>query len=226
MQAACVRGSLPRTGLFCIAFLLVFSLVAGCGGSIAVDLNTIAAISAPSNVVRVNQTLQLNSQYMASGQPVVFSVNGIPGGNSEIGTVSSKGVYTAPAVVPTPYTVQITSSIAKYPGATPGSVTVQVWNPIPGLNAVTPGAFSEGVTTVTVNGSQFVYGAQISWNGAFVDTTYVSPHRACRADCGADPWHLSPDGHQSQSRIGNCAASCIKSGSRPGGPNARAKQRH
>ncbi len=175
MQAACVRGSLPRTGLLWIALLLVFSLVAGCGGSIAVDLNTIAAISAPSNVVRVNQTLQLNSKYMASGQPVVFSVNGIPGGNSEIGTVSSKGVYTAPTVVPTPYTVQITSSIAKYPGATPGSVTVQVWNPIPGLSAVSPGAFSEGVTTVTVNGSQFVYGAQISWNGAFVNTTYVSP---------------------------------------------------
>jgi len=138
-------------------------------------LGTIAAISAPANTLRVNQTMQLSSQYLASGQPVTFSVNGIPGGNATVGTISSTGLYTAPAVVPNPYTVQITSSIAKYPGATPGSVSVQIWNPIPVLGGVTPNGFSEGVTTVTVNGSQFVYGAQISWNGAAVSTTFVSP---------------------------------------------------
>jgi uncharacterized protein (DUF1800 family) len=150
------------------------SLISGCGGSIAVDLSTIAAISAPANTLRVTQTLQLSSKYLASGQAMVFSVNGIPGGNSEVGTISNAGLYTAPAVVPTPYTVQITSSIAEYPTAVPGSVAVQVWNPIPVLTTVDPGGFSEGVTTVTVSGSQFVYGAQISWNGAMVPTTYVS----------------------------------------------------
>ena len=149
--------------------------MAGCGGaSIAVDLNTIAAISSPANTLRVTQTMQLSSKYMASGQPVIFSVNGVPGGNGTVGTISSKGVYTAPAVVPSPDTVQITSSIAQYPNAVPGSVSVQIWNPIPVLSGVTPSGFSEGTTTVIVNGSQFVYGAQISWNGAFVPTTFVS----------------------------------------------------
>src|SRR5580704_2444642 len=104
MQVACVRGSLPKAGLLWASFFFFASLIAGCGGSIAVNLDTIAAISAPSNTVRVNQTLQLNSKYLASGQQVVFSVNGIPGGNAEVGTVSNTGVYTAPAVVPTPYT--------------------------------------------------------------------------------------------------------------------------
>ncbi len=174
MQVACVRCSLPKAGLLWASSLVVASLIAGCGGSIAVNLNTIAAISVPSNTARVNQTLQLNSKYLASGQPIIFYVNGIQGGSSEVGTVSSKGLYTAPAVVPTPYTVQITSSIAQYPAAVPGSVAVQVWNPIPGLSSVNPGGFAEGVTTVTVTGSQFVYGSQISWNGNFVDTTYVS----------------------------------------------------
>ena len=75
-----------------------------------------------------------------------FYVNGIEGGNAEVGTVSSSGLYTAPAVVPNPYTVQITSQIAKYPERGPGSVSVQVWNPIPVMNAVNPGGFSEGVT--------------------------------------------------------------------------------
>jgi len=163
------------------AFLLVISLslvapfVSGCGGaSINVDLKTIAAIGSPATSVRVSQTLQLTSSYLASGQAMTFSVNGIAGGNSTVGTISNAGVYTAPAVVPNPYTVQITSSIAKFPTAVPGAVSIQVWNPIPVLGTVTPNGFSEGTTTVTVNGSQFVYGAQISWNGALVPTTFVS----------------------------------------------------
>jgi uncharacterized protein (DUF1800 family) len=186
MRTACAGGSLsPRSSLktssLRTAFLLVVSLslvaplISGCGGgSIAVNLNTIAAIGSPATNVRVTQTVQLTSSYLASGLPMTFYVNGIAGGNAEVGTVSSSGLYTAPAVVPSPYTVTITSSIAKYPTAVPGSVSIQVWNPIPVLGAVTPNGFSEGTTTVTINGSQFVYGAQISWNGAFVPTTYVS----------------------------------------------------
>jgi uncharacterized protein (DUF1800 family) len=175
------RAPLPTPRLLWTTFLLIISLsvvapwISGCGGaSLGVDLNTIAAIGSPAADVRVNQTVQLTSGYLASGLPINFYVNGIAGGNATVGTISSSGVYTAPAVVPNPYTVQITSSIAKYPTAVPGSVSIQVWNPIPVLGAVTPNGFSEGTTTVTVNGSQFVYGAQISWNGALIPTTYVS----------------------------------------------------
>ncbi len=187
MRVACLRfslhrrSSLPKTVSLWTSFLLAASLIplvpfiAGCSGaSLAVNLNTIAAIGTPATSVRVNQTLQLTSSYVASGLPMTFYVNGIAAGNAQVGTISSTGLYTAPAVVPNPYTVQITSSIAKYPTAVPGSVSIQVWNPIPVLDAVTPNGFSEGTTTVTVTGSQFVYGAQISWNGALVPTTYVS----------------------------------------------------
>jgi uncharacterized protein (DUF1800 family) len=186
MRVACLCASVPprsprrTTAPLWASFLLLTSLavaplLTGCGGgSIAVDLNTIAAIGSPATDVRVNQTVQLTSSYLASGLPMIFYVNGLAGGNATVGTISSSGVYTAPAVVPNPYTVQITSSIAKYPAAVPGSVSIQVWNPIPVLGGVSPNGFSEGTTTVTVNGSQFVYGAQISWNGSFVPTTYVS----------------------------------------------------
>jgi len=164
----------PALFLF-ISLSFVAPFVSGCGGgSIAVDLKTIAAIGSPAANVRVNQTLQLTSGYLASGQAMTFYVNGIAGGNATVGTISNAGVYTAPAVVPNPYTVQITSSIAKYPTAVPGAVAIQVWNPIPVLGTVTPGGLSEGTTTVVVDGSQFVYGAQISWNGALVPTDFVS----------------------------------------------------
>jgi len=158
-----------------ISLSLIAPFVSGCGGgSIAVDLNTIAAIGSPAANVRVNQTLQLTSGYLASGQAMTFYVNGIAGGNATVGTISNAGVYTAPAVVPNPYTVQITSSISKYPTAVPGAVAIQVWNPIPVLGTVTPGGLSEGTTTVVVAGSQFVYGAQISWNGVLIPTDFVS----------------------------------------------------
>jgi len=174
MRVVCSCSSVPKHKLLWPSFLLVISLIAGCGGNVAVDLNTIAAISAPTDTLRVTQTMQLNSKYLAAGLPMNFYVNGIQGGNAQVGTVSSTGLYTAPAVVPNPYTVQITSSIAEYPNATPGSVSVQIWNPIPTLASANPNGFSEGTTTVTVTGTQFVYGAQISWNGTLVATTYIS----------------------------------------------------
>ncbi len=175
MRPTCVRIIPSTTRLLLPVFLALAALVSGCGGpSTGVNLNTIAQISAPANTVRVTQTVQLSAFYLGSGQPMVFSVNGIPGGNSELGTISSAGLYTAPAVVPANNTVQITSSIPAFPNAVPGSVSVQVLNPIPVLTSATPNGFSEGTTTVTVSGSQFVYGAQINWNGAMVPTTYVS----------------------------------------------------
>jgi uncharacterized protein (DUF1800 family) len=53
-------------------------------------------------------------------------------------------------------------------------VKVSVLNPIPIINSVTPSGFPEGMTTITVSGSQFIYGAQIFWNGVAVPTTFVS----------------------------------------------------
>jgi uncharacterized protein (DUF1800 family) len=111
---------------------------------------------------------------MASGEPLTYAVNGVEGGNAEFGTIDSNGLYTAPAIVPVPNSVIVTSTASNVPTAPPGSVTLAVWNPIPVLGTVTPAGFSEGTTTVTVAGSQFVYGAQIMWNGAAVPTTLMS----------------------------------------------------
>jgi len=106
--------------------------------------------------------------------PLTFSVNGIAGGNAEIGTINSAGLYTAPAAVPSPNTVTITANVTGNPGYTPGSLTLAILNPIPVVGSVTPTGLSEGTTLVTVSGSEFVYGAQIIWNGAPVATTFVS----------------------------------------------------
>ena len=132
-------------------------------------------ISAPNNVLRTGQTIQLTTETAITGSRVAFWVNGVPGGNAELGPVDSNGLYTAPAITPSPNNiVTVTGLAAQFPQDTPGSVTISVLNPIPIVNAVTPSGFTEGTTTVTVMGSQFVYGAQIFWQGVAVPTTFVS----------------------------------------------------
>src|SRR5271168_2328903 len=154
-------------------FAVLAALLTGCGSGF--DKGYPSFISAPNSSVRVSQTLQLTTQSKTTGSPMNFWVNGVLGGNAEFGTIDSKGLYTAPTTVPTPSNiVTITSLATNLPQDTPGSVTVSVLNPIPIINTVTPGTFSEGTSTITVSGSQFIYGAQIFWNGVAVPTTYVS----------------------------------------------------
>src|ERR1700733_4177278 len=156
------------------SLLGAISLITGCSNFNVTDPGYYARISASAATIRVNQTLQIVNNEKASGVPLTFYVNGIAGGNAVLGTIDSNGLYTAPAVVPVPNTIAITSAATSNPSDPPGSLSLGVLNPIPILTSVTPTGFSEGTTTVAVNGSQFVYGAQISWNGTPVTTTFVS----------------------------------------------------
>ena len=149
-------------------------LLAGCNQVAITNPAFVTAISAPASTIRVNQQIQLVRGSMASGEPLTYSINGVQGGNATLGTIDSNGLYTAPAIVPIPNSVTITSVAGNDPSFPPGSVTLGVLNPIPVIKTVTPSGFSEGTTTVSVAGSQFVYGAQIMWNGAAVPTTLVS----------------------------------------------------
>jgi uncharacterized protein (DUF1800 family) len=149
------------------------TLLTGCGSFSITNPNTFASISGPTTI-RVNQQIQYTSPALNLGSPMTFSVNGIPGGNSEIGTIDNNGLYTAPAIVPVPNTVNVTAVANDYPNYPPGSSALGVLNPIPIISGVTPSTFPEGSAQVSVTGSQFVFGAQIVWNGTPVPTTMNS----------------------------------------------------
>jgi uncharacterized protein (DUF1800 family) len=173
MRRKSARSSSLKAALPLALFGVLAAFPTGCGRGF--DKGYPSFISAPNATVRVSQTLQLSTQTMTTGSPMSFWVNGVLGGDAKVGTIDSKGLYTAPTTVPTPSnTVTITSLATNFPGDTPGSVTVSVLNPVPIINTVTPSSFTEGTMTITVSGSQFLYGAQIFWNGAAVPTTYVS----------------------------------------------------
>lgn len=59
----------------------------------------------------------------ATGQ-LVWSVNGITGGNSTFGTITGGGFYTAPAAVPTPATFQVCADQASPTARTCATVTI------------------------------------------------------------------------------------------------------
>lgn len=69
-------------------------------------------ISPTSPSVAVGATLQLNATVTGSpnNTTVNWSVAGIAGGNSTVGTVAASGLYTAPAAVPNPAVVAVTAT--------------------------------------------------------------------------------------------------------------------
>ena len=83
-------------------------------------------ISPTSATVRVNRTRQFTAVVQNSANTAVtWKVNGVIGGNAAVGTVSSSGLYRAPASVPTPATVTVSATAAADTSQTAGaSVTV------------------------------------------------------------------------------------------------------
>ena len=184
-----VRSDRPGANRLALSLTLILSAVAftsGCGVTPA-PLGNLTAISASAASLRVNQQLQIANRMSATATPLTFSVNGIQGGNAEVGTIDFNGLYTAPAIVPTPNTVTITATVTGNSGYPAGTVSLAILNPIPTVNAVLPSAITEGVTTITVAGAEFVYGAQILWNGSPVPTTFISSTEVAAAVTAPQP---------------------------------------
>jgi len=129
-------ASAPRSGLvFLIACLAVFSCISCGGGSSATSKETITVNITPTTaIVGLGGTEQFTC--LESGDAntnVTWEVNAVVGGNATSGTISSTGLYTAPATFSTPSTVTVTciaqangTSSANVPVTLSSGVTVSV----------------------------------------------------------------------------------------------------
>jgi hypothetical protein len=103
--------------------------------------------------VEVGDTQQFTSTVSNSpNSAVTWQVNGITGGNTTVGTVSTMGLYTAPAVVPSPATVTV-AAVAQADSTKSASATVTVTPTIivtvsPSSATVTPNANQQFTATV------------------------------------------------------------------------------
>jgi uncharacterized protein (DUF1800 family) len=136
------------------------------------------AVLMPVSQTAMSSGMPSNS--MASGSTatttsssVIWSVNGVAGGNSTVGTIDATGLYTAPTALPVSDTLQITA-VSSSDSTLTGKAAVDLENPIPLLTSVSPTAIPIGTFTITANGRLFVKNAQIMFAGKALTTTFVS----------------------------------------------------
>ncbi|WP_025323329.1 choice-of-anchor Q domain-containing protein [Deferrisoma camini] len=80
------------------------------------ELGTITFSAPPPGALRVSETTTLAVDLTGFENPaVVWTVNGVTGGNAAVGTITDDGTYTAPDAVPTPAEVAIRVASALAP---------------------------------------------------------------------------------------------------------------
>ncbi len=107
----------------------------------------------------------LTRQYTATvsglaNTAVTWYAGGVAGGNSTAGTISSTGLYTAPASLPGQNPVQITARSVST-NTVRGSVYVTILSKGPTITSVSPNPIPVGTVTVTIQGTGFLAGATV-----------------------------------------------------------------
>ena len=122
------------------------------GVSAGLELNTIStpivvAISPEAASVQTGATQQFTAAVTGSASTAVtWSVNGAGGGDSAVGTISSGGLYTAPASVSAPSTFTVTATSVADPNET-ASASVVVATAIYDLTLSATGSGSGTITS-------------------------------------------------------------------------------
>ena len=123
--------------------------------------------------IEIGASRQLTAYVPLSPNTVTWTVNGIPGGNATVGTISASGLYQAPAAVPMQNAVTVRATSTAYPAKygeatmTVTQVGVHLWSSYP--STVAPGAF-----TLRLNGSNFTDGVVVTFGGVPLASTRVS----------------------------------------------------
>lgn len=144
--------------------------VSGCGfttGSSTAPPGTVTVTVSPQNAsVSLGQSVQFTATVIGiTSDTVNWSVNGIAGGSSTVGTISGTGLYTAPQTMPSQSTITVTATTQSPPQAS-GSATVQIQSGItvsiaPNSANVSPGIAESFSATVSGVGSA---SSTVSWS--------------------------------------------------------------
>jgi len=164
-----------------ILIALAFAL-AGCAGTSPERSNpnpssaVTLSIAPPSAGVRLGGSQQFTPSISGtSNTSVNWSVNGVPGGSPSVGTISATGLYQAPSSLPSNTITVEAASVADSNATSSSAVTLE--NPIPLLSSVAPPSFPAGPFTLTLTGNNFVNGAQVSFGGNAIATTFLSANQ-------------------------------------------------
>lgn len=154
------------------AIRLFLALVACLWTGAATAESNITVYSA--GTVTVGQTKQLVAYVPLSPNTVVWTVDGVSGGDSTVGTISTTGLYLAPAVPPPSGSVSIRATSTAYP-AKSHAVTMKIIYPAVQLWSISPASGAVGAFTISLNGSNFKPDTVVRFGDTVLSTNYVSP---------------------------------------------------
>ena len=173
LTAAAPAAQLANAGSVAVA---VMNPAPGGGTSSAATLSVleVVAVNPPAPTVMVGQAQQFTVTVTGStNQGVTWSVNGVAGGYTTVGTIDNTGLYTAPAAPPTPNTLTVTAASVAAPSQS-GTATVTIANLAPVVSAISPTTVNEGSgnTTLTVTGTGFCVQSVVELGSTALATTY------------------------------------------------------
>src|SRR5215470_14630895 len=108
-----------RIGLVFLFLSVLISCGGGGGGGTPMG---VIAVSPTSATVALGGTQQFSATNNGVATSATWSVNGVQGGNSTVGTIDANGKYTAPTNFPSPHTFAVTASASGGTGT--ANVTV------------------------------------------------------------------------------------------------------
>jgi len=124
------------------------------------------SVSPPTTSVFLGAPQQFAASVTNTTNPGVnWSVNGVPGGDSVVGTISNAGLYTAPQIMPSPATLTVAATSVADPSKS-ASATVTVMSDIsitvsPGTAPVELGSLRQFAASVTSSGNP---NRAVSWS--------------------------------------------------------------
>jgi len=127
-----------------------------------------------AGTVVVGQTKQLTAYVQLSPNTVTWTVDGIAGGDSTVGTISSTGLYLAPAAPPASGTVSVRATSTAVRSQT-HAVTMKIIHPAVQLWSLSPASGAPGGFTISLNGSNFTPDSVVKFGDVVLNANYISP---------------------------------------------------
>lgn len=162
-----MHGVLRRFAILCVLIGLI-------GHAFRIQAQSVAISPGYTNI-GTEATVQYTATVTGlANTAVTWSVSGVPGGTALLGTITSTGLYKAPAQIPSEDTlIEALASDQK----TLGAVYVNIEPAGPTILSISPDPIPAGNYTITLTGNTFQPGSTVSNNGNELPTTYVSSTR-------------------------------------------------
>ncbi len=132
------------------------------------------SVSPATATVLGNTTQQFTAATNDGSNPALsWSVNGVAGGNTTTGTISTTGLFTAPEFPPAPNSITITATETN-DATKSASSAVTLQNPTPLISTLSPMTIPVGAFTLTISGAHFAQGATVNFGSTALTTTRIS----------------------------------------------------